>query len=81
MDFDWDPGNRDKNLAHGVSDWEIEEALADIGRRRVRSTRIDGEVRMIVLARCATSGKYLASFTLPACVDHECSFGRSPLCG
>ncbi len=27
MDFDWDEGNRGKNLRHGVHDWEIEEAF------------------------------------------------------
>jgi hypothetical protein len=35
MNFDWDEGNRDKNVRHSVHDWEIEEALQDpqrIGR-------------------------------------------------
>ncbi len=27
--FDWDEDNAGKNLAHGVQDWEIEEALLD----------------------------------------------------
>ena len=30
MEFDWDEGNEGKNLKHGVSDWDIEEALTDI---------------------------------------------------
>jgi hypothetical protein len=29
VEFDWDDGNRNKNLRHGVHDWEIEEALKD----------------------------------------------------
>jgi len=29
VDFDWDEGNRDKNLRHRVHDWEIEEGVLD----------------------------------------------------
>jgi hypothetical protein len=30
MNFDWDEGNREKNLRHRVHDWAIEEALQDL---------------------------------------------------
>jgi len=33
--FDWDAGNANKNLVHGVHDWEIEEACLDLGARVV----------------------------------------------
>jgi len=47
--FDWDEGNIDKNLKHGVHDWEIEEAC-----QYPRD-----EKRFILLGHAATSGKYL----------------------
>ncbi len=59
MRFDWDDGNRDKNLRHGVHDWEIEEALADPRRRVVGKANIGGEKRIIALGRSRASGKYL----------------------
>ncbi len=60
MEFDWDEGNRDKNLRlHGVHDWEIEEAFED-RHRHVESTRSEaGERRQLLLGRSRTSGKYL----------------------
>jgi uncharacterized DUF497 family protein len=59
MEFDWDEGNRGKNLRHDVQDWEIEEAFSD--RRRISQgvQVVDGERRYVLLARAATSGKYL----------------------
>ena len=59
MEFDWDDGNRDKNLKHGVHDWEIEEAFGDRRRISLGTTRIEGEMRGVVLGRSMTSGKYL----------------------
>ena len=59
MEFDWDDGNIDKNLKHGVHDWEIEEALLDPRRRLVGRQKIHGEIRYQLLGRSATSGKYL----------------------
>ena len=64
--FDWDNGNRDKNLAHGVTDEEVEEvflnddelpALRFLGAQR-------GEPRYRALGRTDT-GRYLfVAFTL-----------------
>jgi uncharacterized DUF497 family protein len=60
VDFDWDEGNTDKNLRHAVHDEEIEEALEDSRRRLIgQAPDVSGEVRLIVLARARTSGKYL----------------------
>jgi len=59
MEFDWDDGNIDKNLKHGVHDWEIEEALLDPRRQLVGRQKIRGELRYKLLGRSATSGKYL----------------------
>jgi len=59
MEFDWDDGNIDKNLKHGVHDWEIEEAFRDKWRLSAGKMRVKGEERHILLARCETSGKYL----------------------
>ncbi|MDH7485934.1 MAG: BrnT family toxin [Anaerolineae bacterium] len=70
--FDWDEGNIDKNLKHGVQDWEIEEACQDprsciIGYRLVKS-----EWRYVLLGRSATSGKYLrVVYTLRTAPDGE----------
>jgi uncharacterized DUF497 family protein len=57
--FQWDAGNIDKNLRHGVQDWEIEEALLDPRGRRIASTVVNGEARYIWLGRAPTSGKYV----------------------
>jgi uncharacterized DUF497 family protein len=59
VDFDWDEGNRDKNVRHGVHDWEIEEAFEDPRRIVQGSQIVDGERRRVVLARAVSSGKYL----------------------
>ena len=59
MDFDWDEGNRDKNLRHGVHDWEIEEAFEDPRRFMSGAHRIRGEQRRTLFARSRTSGQYL----------------------
>jgi uncharacterized DUF497 family protein len=59
MEYDWDDGNRDKNLRHGVHDWEIEEALADPGGVLIETARIEGEERHIFLGRSHSSGMYL----------------------
>lgn len=57
--FDWDDGNIDKNLVHGVQDWEIEEALLDSDAIIVEQQVVNAEVRNIALGRSKTSGKYL----------------------
>ena len=58
--FDWDDGNTDKNLAHGVSDEEIEEVfLNEEHPARIRflgSQR--GEPRYRALGR-SDEGRYL----------------------
>jgi uncharacterized DUF497 family protein len=59
VDFDWDDGNRDKNLRHGVHDWEIQEAFQDPRKAAQGYQIVDGEKRRVVLARAASSGKYL----------------------
>jgi uncharacterized DUF497 family protein len=59
VDFDWDDGNRDKSVRHGVHDWEIEEAFEDPRRIAQGSQTVDGERRRVVLARAVSSGKYL----------------------
>jgi uncharacterized DUF497 family protein len=59
VDFDWDDRNRDKNLRHGVHDWEIEEAFQDLRRVVQGSQVVHGERRRVMLARAASSGKYL----------------------
>ena len=59
MDFDWDEGNRDKNLRHGVHDWEIEEALEDKAGGGGELGEFYGELRRDFLGRSRTSGKYL----------------------
>jgi uncharacterized DUF497 family protein len=59
VEFDWDEGNRDKNLRHGVHDWEIEEALDDPGFIIVKKEWVDDEERTILLGRATGSGKYL----------------------
>jgi uncharacterized DUF497 family protein len=60
VEFDWDEGNQDKNLAgHGVNDWEIEEALQDeLGDGSVLG-EFRGETRREYLGRAQTSGRYL----------------------
>lgn len=59
MEFDWDDGNRDKTLRHGVYDWEIEEAFAD--RFGILAGRVgtQSERRFLFLGRSETSGSYL----------------------
>jgi uncharacterized DUF497 family protein len=57
--FQWDAGNIDKNMRHGVHDWEIEEALLDPRGRRIDSTIVNSEERYIWLGRATSSGKYL----------------------
>jgi len=59
MDFDWDDGNRDKNLKHGVHDWEIEEALRDSHQIRDSRREVMQEERFMLFAGARTSGKYL----------------------
>ena len=59
MEFDWDEGNRDKNLKHGVHDWEIEEALHDPQGRPSGKVEVGDEVRYILMGRSETSGKYI----------------------
>jgi uncharacterized DUF497 family protein len=59
VEFDWDEGNRGKNLRHGVQDWEIEEALEDERSFVVEEIIVDAEERLIVLGRARTSGAYL----------------------
>ena len=57
--FQWDAGNIDKNLKHGVHDWEIEEALLDPHGRLIDKTVLGGEERYTWLGRAVTSGKYV----------------------
>jgi uncharacterized DUF497 family protein len=57
--FQWDAGNIDKNLKHGVQDWEIEEALLDPRALRTKRMQVGGEERYELLGRARTSGKYL----------------------
>jgi len=59
VDFDWDEGNEGKNLKHGVSDWEIEEALLDPAVVRLNRREVEGEVRFAILGRAEGSGRYL----------------------
>ena len=59
MDFDWDEGNRDKNLRHGVHDWEIEEGVLDQHSFVDSAVEREGEERFVLLGRSETSGKYL----------------------
>ena len=59
MEFDWDDRNRDKNLKHGVHDWEIEEALADDRSFVVEKLVVGAEERLIVLGKAQVSGKDL----------------------
>ena len=57
--FQWDGGNIDKNIRHGVHDWEIEEALLDSRGQRVTRVVVNDEERYVWLGRAASSGKYL----------------------
>jgi uncharacterized DUF497 family protein len=57
--FDWDEGNIDKNLNHGVHDWEIEEACQDPRSKIISHQFVNFEKRYILLGRAVTSGKYL----------------------
>jgi uncharacterized DUF497 family protein len=57
--FQWDAGNTNKNLRHGVQDWEIEEALLDPRAIRTKQMEVGGEVRFEVLGRAQSSGNYL----------------------
>ena len=70
--FDWDEGNIDKNLQHGVQDWEIEEACQDPRSRIIGYRLVKGEWRYVLLGRSATSGRYLrVVYTLRAALDGE----------
>jgi len=57
--FEWDEGNIDKNLKHGVQDWEIEEACQDPRSKIIAHQFVSSEKRFILLGRAASSGKYL----------------------
>lgn len=59
MEFDWDDGNRDKNLRHGVHDSEIEGAFQDTHGFVASQLTVGGEARYILFGRAAGSGKYL----------------------
>jgi len=64
--FDWDDGNTDKNLVHGVSDEEIEEIFLNAEHpARVRYLGAQrGEPRYRALGR-SEDGRYLfVAFTL-----------------
>ncbi len=70
--FDWDDGNIDKNLVHGVQDWEIEEACLDTNSRIIKHWFMRGERRYTLLGRSITSGKYLrVVYTLRTGPDGE----------
>jgi len=57
--FNWDDGNIDKNLKHGVQDWEIEEACQDPRSKIMMTQFVQDEKRYILLGRASTSGKHL----------------------
>ena len=59
MEFDWDDGNRDKNLQHGVHDSEIEEAFLDSRCFVAAKLTVGREERHILFGRATSSGKYL----------------------
>lgn len=59
MEFDWDEGNRDKNLRHGVRDEDIEEAARDARAFVAAQLTVGGERRYILLGRAVGSGRYL----------------------
>jgi len=59
VEFDWDEGNRDKNLKHGIHDWEIEEAMEDPHALPADAHPGVGERRRAILGRSPTSGRYL----------------------
>jgi len=70
--FDWDEGNIDKNLKHGVQDWEIEDACQDTRSRIIEHRLVKGERRYVLLGRSTTSGKYLrVVYTLRTARDGE----------
>jgi len=70
--FHWDEGNIDKNLGHGVQDWEIEEACQDPRSRIIGYQVVKGEWRYVLLGRSTTSGKYLrVVYTLRTAPDGE----------
>lgn len=69
--FDWDDSNVGKNMAHGVQDWEIEEACQDTRSRVIEHQWVRGETRYVLLGRSATSGKYLRVDTLRPDADRE----------
>jgi uncharacterized DUF497 family protein len=54
---EWDDGNLDHIAEHGVTDWEVEEALAD--RRKVR---IDAHSGRIGMAGRTGDGRLLAVY-------------------
>ena len=55
MKFDWDDGNRDKNLRHGVHDSEIEEAFKDAHSFVAAKITMGGEERYMLFGRAASS--------------------------
>lgn len=64
--FDWDDGNSDKNLSHGVTDEEIEEVfLIDEDSPAVRYLGANrGEPRYRALGRTDTGRYRFVAFTL-----------------
>ena len=71
MDFDWDDGNRNKNLRHGVRDWEIEEAFRDRQKKARGKIWVGDEERFVLLGRCLGSGKYLCIVYTIRVKDHR----------
>lgn len=57
--FDWDRGNIGKNLEHGITDAEIEEAFSDPYRRSLGTVIVNDEERFILLGRAEHSGMYV----------------------
>jgi len=47
--FDWDAGNEDHVLVHGVEPREVEEALLDPGRVRADARNASGERRYALI--------------------------------
>ena len=62
--FDWDPGNRDKCLKHGVSIEEIEELFRSGPRVAPDPAHSDEEDRLLAIGRTAAGRALFVVFTL-----------------
>ena len=66
ISFEWDAGNKDKNLLkHGVSNEECEEVFFDPGKRMAKDTVHSGkEARYILLGGTLKGRSLFVVFTL-----------------